>query len=42
VQIGFFPQEKAFSLRHQTAEMLDRVLRVGVLGEDDTDEEFPK
>lgn len=40
--IGFFPQEKAFSLRHQTAEMLDRVLRVGVLGEDDTDEEFPK
>lgn len=41
-QIGFFPEEKAFSLRHQTAEMLDRVLRVGVLGEDDTDEEFPK
>ncbi|KGN52491.1 uncharacterized protein LOC101202842 [Cucumis sativus] len=41
-QIGFFPNEKAFSLRYQTAGMLDTVLREGVLGEDDTGEEFPK
>jgi hypothetical protein len=27
---------------HQTSEMLDKVLRIGVLGEDDDDEEFPK
>lgn len=42
LQIGFFPNEKAFSLRYQTAGMLDTVLREGVLGEDDTGEEFPK
>eukprot|EP00252_Welwitschia_mirabilis_P013409 TRINITY_DN2949_c0_g1_i2.p1 TRINITY_DN2949_c0_g1~~TRINITY_DN2949_c0_g1_i2.p1 ORF type:complete len:224 (-),score=50.96 TRINITY_DN2949_c0_g1_i2:425-1096(-) len=41
-QIGFFPEKKAFSLRHQTAAILDKVLRVGVLGEDDVGEEFPK
>eukprot|EP01018_Ginkgo_biloba_P014164 Gb_30961 [translate_table: standard] len=41
-QIGFFPEDKAYSLRHQSAEMLDKVLRAGVLGEDDTDEESPK
>lgn len=41
-QIGFFPNEKAFSLRYQTAGMLETVLRQGVLGEDDTGEEFPK
>ncbi|OEL23553.1 putative WRKY transcription factor 58 [Dichanthelium oligosanthes] len=40
--IGFFPEEKAFSLRYQTAGMLETVLRVGVLGEDDTGEESPK
>ncbi|CAN6273427.1 unnamed protein product [Urochloa humidicola] len=41
-QIGFFPKEKAFSLRYQTAGMLETVLRVGVLGEDDTGEDSPK
>jgi hypothetical protein len=42
VQIGFFPEKKAFALRYQTAGMLEIVLRVGVLGEDDTGEESPK
>ncbi|CAA6667384.1 unnamed protein product [Spirodela intermedia] len=41
-QIGFFPKEKAFSLRYQTAGMLETVLRAGVLGEDDTGEECPR
>ncbi|KAM2587179.1 hypothetical protein TB1_044389 [Malus domestica] len=41
-QIGFFPDEKAFSLRYQTAGMLETVLRQGVLGDDDTGEESPK
>ncbi|KAL6894126.1 hypothetical protein ACP4OV_008224 [Aristida adscensionis] len=41
-QIGFFPEQKAFALRYQTAGMLETVLRVGVLGEDDTGEESPK
>ncbi|RCV07238.1 hypothetical protein SEVIR_1G231900v4 [Setaria viridis] len=41
-QIGFFPKEKAFALRYQTAGMLETVLRVGVLGEDDTGEDSPK
>ncbi|XP_038699321.1 uncharacterized protein LOC119996673 [Tripterygium wilfordii] len=41
-QIGFFPRERAFSLRYQTAGMLETVLRQGVLGEDDTEEESPK
>ncbi|KAJ4974468.1 hypothetical protein NE237_007642 [Protea cynaroides] len=41
-QIGFFPKERAFSLRYQTAGMLETVLRQGVLGEDDTGEESPK
>ncbi|KAM0006912.1 putative Cell division topological specificity factor MinE, calycin [Helianthus debilis subsp. tardiflorus] len=41
-QIGFFPQEKAFALRYQTAGMLETVLREGVLGEDDIGEESPK
>ncbi|WJX70568.1 hypothetical protein P8452_54659 [Trifolium repens] len=41
-QIGFFPSEKAFALRYQTAGMLDNVLRQGVLGEDDTGEESPR
>lgn len=41
-QIGFFPEEKAFALRYQTAGMLETVLRAGVLGEDDTGEESPK
>ncbi|XP_047310552.1 uncharacterized protein LOC124914115 [Impatiens glandulifera] len=41
-QIGFFPNEKAFALRYQTAGMLENVLRQGVLGEDDTGEESPK
>ncbi|CAN6292595.1 unnamed protein product, partial [Urochloa humidicola] len=40
-QIGFFPEEKAFSLRYQTAGMLETVLRVGVFGEDDTGEDSP-
>lgn len=42
LQIGFFPDERAFSLRYQTAGMLETVLRQGVLGEDDTGEESPK
>ncbi|KAK7266478.1 hypothetical protein RIF29_19122 [Crotalaria pallida] len=41
-QIGFFPTERAFALRYQTAGMLETVLRQGVLGEDDTGEESPK
>ncbi|XP_024016925.1 uncharacterized protein LOC21403825 isoform X2 [Morus notabilis] len=41
-QIGIFPNERAFSLRYQTAGMLETVLRQGVLGEDDTGEESPR
>ncbi|CAN6470068.1 unnamed protein product [Victoria cruziana] len=41
-QIGFFPEEKAFALRYQTAGMLEATLRAGVLGEDDIGEESPK
>ncbi|XP_031114776.1 uncharacterized protein LOC116018891 isoform X2 [Ipomoea triloba] len=41
-QIGFFPKEKAFALRYQTAGMLETVLRQGVLGEDDVEEESPR
>ncbi|KAJ9147575.1 hypothetical protein P3X46_029721 [Hevea brasiliensis] len=41
-QIGFFPNERAFALRYQTAGMLETVLRQGVLGEDDTGEETPR
>ncbi|PIA62905.1 hypothetical protein AQUCO_00200723v1 [Aquilegia coerulea] len=41
-QIGFFPKERAYALRYQTAGMLDFILRQGVLGEDDTGEESPK
>ncbi|KAK7316321.1 hypothetical protein VNO77_35274 [Canavalia gladiata] len=41
-QVGFFPSEKAFALRYQTAGMLETVLRQGVLGEDDTGEESPR
>nr|DAD31360.1 TPA_asm: hypothetical protein HUJ06_010211 [Nelumbo nucifera] len=42
LQIGFFPKERAFSLRYQTAGMLETVLRQGILGEDDIGEESPK
>ncbi|KAL9227002.1 hypothetical protein vseg_002751 [Gypsophila vaccaria] len=41
-QLGFFPNEKAFALRYQTAGMLETILRQGVLGEDDTGEESPR
>ncbi|XP_027358667.1 uncharacterized protein LOC113867500 [Abrus precatorius] len=41
-QIGFFPSERAFALRYQTAGMLETVLRQGVLGEDDIGEESPR
>uniref|UniRef100_A0A7C9CLZ7 DUF3598 domain-containing protein n=1 Tax=Opuntia streptacantha TaxID=393608 RepID=A0A7C9CLZ7_OPUST len=41
-QIGFFPNERAFALRYQTAGMLETVLRQGVLGENDTGEESPR
>ncbi|KAG6719629.1 hypothetical protein I3842_03G015500 [Carya illinoinensis] len=41
-QIGYFPKERAFALRYQTAGMLETVLRQGVLGEDDIGEESPK
>ncbi|KAJ8546035.1 hypothetical protein K7X08_018618 [Anisodus acutangulus] len=40
--IGFFPKEKAYALRYQTAGMLETVLRQGVLGEDDIGEESPR
>lgn len=40
--IGFFPSENAYTVSHQTSEMLEQVLRIGVLGEDDDGEEFPK
>lgn len=42
LQINIFPKEKAFALRYQTAGMLETVLRLGILGEDDIGEEFPK
>lgn len=42
LQIVFFPDERAFALRYQTAGMLETVLRQGVLGEDDTGEESPR
>lgn len=42
MQIGFFPKEKAFALRYQTAGMLETVLRQGVLGDDDIGEESPR
>lgn len=42
LQIGLFPNEKAFALRYQTAGMLETVLRQGVIGEDDDGEESPK
>lgn len=42
VQIGFFPEVKAFALQYQTAGMLEFALRQGVLGEDDTGEESPR
>lgn len=41
-QIGFFPNERAFALRYQTAGMLETVLRQGVLGENDTGEVSPR
>ncbi|GAB4831687.1 hypothetical protein Ancab_005700 [Ancistrocladus abbreviatus] len=41
-QIGFFPNERAFALRYQTAGMLETILRWGLLGEDDTGEESPR
>ncbi|XP_057524286.1 uncharacterized protein LOC130804015 [Amaranthus tricolor] len=41
-QIGFFPNERAFALRYQTAGMLETVLRQGVLGEDDIGEKNPR
>ncbi|WCJ25653.1 hypothetical protein M5689_007523 [Euphorbia peplus] len=41
-QIGFFPNERAYALRYQTAGMLETVLRQGVLGEDDTGEASPR
>ncbi|KAL8172356.1 hypothetical protein V2J09_024160 [Rumex salicifolius] len=41
-QISFFPKERAFALRYQTAVMLETVLRQGVLGEDDTGEKSPR
>ncbi|KAL3696190.1 hypothetical protein R1sor_010266 [Riccia sorocarpa] len=41
-QIGYFSGEKAYGLSHQTAEMLEKVLRAGVLGDDDDEEdEYP-
>ncbi|CAM6129384.1 unnamed protein product [Calypogeia fissa] len=42
-QIVYFPEEKAYCISHQTANVLNKVLRAGVLGEDDDErEESPK
>eukprot|EP00245_Coleochaete_scutata_P018002 TRINITY_DN9149_c0_g1_i1.p1 TRINITY_DN9149_c0_g1~~TRINITY_DN9149_c0_g1_i1.p1 ORF type:complete len:435 (-),score=47.27 TRINITY_DN9149_c0_g1_i1:649-1953(-) len=37
-QLSYFPGKGAFSLSHQTSEMLSMVIRTGVLGEDDDEE----
>lgn len=43
LQIVYFPVEKAYCASHQTAKVLDKVLRAGVLGEDDDErEDSPK
>ncbi|KAL8105585.1 hypothetical protein AgCh_029403 [Apium graveolens] len=42
LQVNIFPNEKTFALRYQTTDMLETILRQGVLGEDDIREEFPK
>lgn len=42
VQLTFFEDNGAFAVSHQTAEIIDKVLRIGVLGPDDEEEEFPK
>lgn len=36
-QVGIFPSERAYTVSHRTAEMLDKVIRAGVLGEDGDD-----
>lgn len=42
-QVGYFPRDRAYTVSHRTAEMLDKVIRAGVLGEDgdDLDEDPP-
>ncbi|XP_074338272.1 uncharacterized protein LOC141676508 isoform X2 [Apium graveolens] len=42
IHVNIFPNEKTFALRYQTTDMLETILRQGVLGEDDIREEFPK
>lgn len=42
-QVGCFPNKGAYTISRQTAEMLDKVMRAGILGEDDDDsEEVPE
>ncbi|MCO5609467.1 hypothetical protein L7F22_063693 [Adiantum nelumboides] len=36
-QVGYFPKDRAYTVSHRTAEMLDKVIRAGVLGEDGDD-----
>ncbi|KAH7441486.1 hypothetical protein KP509_03G040100 [Ceratopteris richardii] len=36
-QVGYFPNDRAYTVSHRTAEMLDKVIRAGVLGEDGDD-----
>lgn len=36
-QVGYFPRERAYTVSHRTAEMLDKVIRAGVLGDDGDD-----
>ncbi|KAI5073330.1 hypothetical protein GOP47_0011343 [Adiantum capillus-veneris] len=36
-QVGYFPKDRAYTVTHRTTEMLDKVIRAGVLGEDGED-----
>ncbi|KAJ7553855.1 hypothetical protein O6H91_06G115600 [Diphasiastrum complanatum] len=41
-QTTYFPGERAYSISHRTTEMLNTLLRSGLLGDDDEEEEIPK
>eukprot|EP00250_Pteridium_aquilinum_P028279 c36890_g1_i1 orf=68-1228(+) len=36
-QVGYFPRGRAYTVSHRTAEMLDKVIRAGVFGDDGDD-----
>ena len=42
MQLGVFKEQHALALQHQSAEMLHKVLRLGVLGADSQEEEYPE